>query len=57
MKAFLKKPFPSYCGTIPCFQRTPIDYPIEGVLNIEGAIGNNRRSEQLKLEDVSNHRP
>lgn len=57
MKAFLKKSFPSYCGTIPCFQTTPIDFSIEGVLNIEGATGNNRRSEQLKLEDVSNHRP
>jgi hypothetical protein len=57
MKAFLKKSFPSYCGTIPCLQRTPIDFSIEGVLKIEGARGNNRRSEQLNLEDVSNHRP
>jgi len=42
MKAFLKKSLPSYGGTIPCLQSTPIDFSIEGVLKIEGARSNNR---------------
>lgn len=57
MKAFLKKSLPSYGGSIPYLQSPPIDFSIEGVLKIQGARSNNRWSEQLNTEDLSNHRP